>query len=80
MAAASFPLPEALANLEDLGVACGNKAFHAQLRRRVQKSFACTDRVNVELRSRRRNEIGGLDFEIVSFSEKMPDGLDQSGS
>jgi hypothetical protein len=46
----------------------------------VQKAFACPDRVNVKLRSRRRNETGGLDFEIVSFSEKMPDGLDQSGS
>jgi hypothetical protein len=29
MAAASFPLPEALADLKDLGIACGKEALHA---------------------------------------------------
>jgi len=80
MAAASFSVPEALADLEYLGVACGKETLHAQLRRCVQKTFACPDRVNVKLRRRRRKEIGGIDFEIVFFSEKMPDGLEQSGS
>jgi len=80
MEAASFPLPEALAGLEDPGVACGKEALHAKLWRGVQKAFACPDRVNVKLRSRRWDEIGGLDLEIVFFSEEMPDGLNQSGS
>jgi hypothetical protein len=79
MAAASFPLPEALADLKDPRVACGKESLHAQLRGSVQKASTCRDRVNVMLRSRRRDERGGLNFEIVSLSEKMPDGLEQSG-
>jgi len=80
MAAASFPVPEALADLKYLGIACGKETLHAQLRRCVQEAFSRSDRVNVKLRSRRWNEIGGLDFEKVSSGEKTPDGLDQSGS
>jgi len=79
MAAASFPLPEALADLKDLRVACGKESLHAQLRRGVQKAPTGRDGVNVKLGSGRGDEIGGLDFEIVSLSEKMPDGLKQSG-
>jgi hypothetical protein len=79
MAAASFPLPEALADLKDLRIACCKESLHAQLRRGVQKASTGRDRVNMKLRSRRRDEIGGLDFQVVSLREKMPDSLKQSG-
>ena len=80
MTSPSFPLTEALADLKDLGIACGKEALHAQLRRRMQKQTPCPDRVDVALRSRRWDEGGGFDFQIVFFDEVAPDGLDHCGS
>jgi hypothetical protein len=79
MALTSFPFPEALTDLKDLGIPGRKEPLHAQFRRRVQKNPASADRIDMKLGSRRRDEAGGLDFEIVFFSEKMPDRLDQSG-
>jgi hypothetical protein len=80
MAFSSFLLPETLADLKNPVAACTQEALHAQLRRCVQEPCACPDRVNMKLRSRCRDETRGLDFEIVSFSEKTPDRLEQCGS